>query len=86
MSGRVEGPADHLKAYGRLYAMRTTLDLDDALLEALVAAFPGLSKTDAIEAALAAYLAENAASWLRAQAGSVELDDVSTELRRADRA
>ncbi len=72
--------------YGRLYAMRTTLDLDDALMDALLAAFPGASKTDAIEAALAAYLAENAASWLRAQAGSVELEDVSAELRRIDRA
>jgi hypothetical protein len=66
--------------------MRTTLDLDDALMQALLAAFPGVSKTEAIEAALAAYLAENAASWLRAQAGSVELEDVSAEFRRMDRA
>ena len=66
--------------------MRTTLDLDDALMEALLAAFPGASKTEAIEAALAAYLAESAAAWLRAQAGSVELEDVSAELRRIDRA
>lgn len=79
-------PKSHDGLYGRLYAMRTTLNLDDALMEALLAAFPGASKTEAIEAALAAYLAENAASWLRAQAGSVELEDVSAELRRADRA
>ena len=69
-------------AYGRLYAMRTTLELDDALMEALLATFPGASKTEAVESALAAYLAESAASWLRAQAGSVELEDVSAELRR----
>ena len=66
--------------------MRTTLDLDDALMAAVLAAFPGASKTEAIEAALAAYLAESAATWLRAQAGSVELEDVSVELRRIDRA
>jgi hypothetical protein len=54
-------------------------------MEALLAAFPGASKTDAIEAALAAYLADNAASWLRAQAGGVQLEDLSAELRRMDR-
>jgi Arc/MetJ family transcription regulator len=65
--------------------MRTTLDLDDSLMEALLAAFPGRSKTEAIESALAAYLSESAAAWLRAQAGTVELEDASVELRRADR-
>jgi hypothetical protein len=54
-------------------------------MEALLAAFPGASKTEAVESALAAYLAESAVSWLRDQAGSVELEDVSAELRRSDR-
>lgn len=55
--------------------MRTTLDLDDALLDALAARFPGRTKTQAIEAAVAAFLADDAATWLRAQAGTVEFDE-----------
>jgi hypothetical protein len=54
-------------------------------MDALLAAFPGRSKTEAIESALAAYLADDAATWLRAQAGRVELEDVSVDLRRLDR-
>lgn len=46
---------------------------------------PGVSKTEAIERAVRGYLAEDAASRLRAIAGSVEIDDVSGELRARDR-
>jgi len=65
--------------------MRTTLDLDDTLVSALLARHPGVSKTEAIEIAVRSYLAESAVSRLRELAGSVEIDDVSAELRRADR-
>jgi Arc/MetJ family transcription regulator len=65
--------------------MRTTLDLDDDLLAALLARTPGLSKTEAIERALRAYLADDAAARLRGLAGSVEIADVSAELRARDR-
>jgi hypothetical protein len=65
--------------------MRTTLDLDDSLVSALLARHPGVSKTEAIEIAVRRYLAESAVSRLRELAGSVEINDVSAELRRADR-
>lgn len=65
--------------------MRTTLELDDELMEALLARHPGTSKTKAIEIALRAYLADEAADWFRKVAGSFEIEDVSSELRRIDR-
>lgn len=65
--------------------MRTTLDLDDALLDALLSRMPGVSKTEAIERAVRGYLAEDAASRLRAIAGAVEIEDVSGDLRERDR-
>lgn len=65
--------------------MRTTLDLDDALIEALVARLPGISKTEAIERAVRAFLADDAAARLRALAGTLDIEDVSQELRRGDR-
>ncbi len=65
--------------------MRTTLDIDDALLAALFERHPGTSKTEAIEIALRAYLGTDARNTLRALAGTVEIDDVSTALRGADR-
>lgn len=66
-------------------SMRTTLDLDDDLMAALLARTPGLSKTEAIERALRAYLADDAASRLRALAGAVEIEDVSAAMRERDR-
>ncbi|MGI8595743.1 MAG: type II toxin-antitoxin system VapB family antitoxin [Thermoleophilaceae bacterium] len=65
--------------------MRTTLELDDNLLETLLARLPGRSKTEAIEVALRGYLATDAISRLREIAGSVDIEDVSQELRAADR-
>jgi Arc/MetJ family transcription regulator len=65
--------------------MRTTLDLDDALMRALLLRLPGHSKTQAIEAAVHAYLAEGSASRLRALAGTLEVEDLSDDLRRRDR-
>lgn len=66
--------------------MRTTLDLDDALVEALMARHPGVSKTEAIETAVRGYLSGDSTARLRALAGGVEIEDVSKELRGRDRA
>lgn len=65
--------------------MRTTLDLDDRLLDALMSRMPGASKTEAIEEAVRSYLADDAASRLRALAGNLDIEDVSAELRAVDR-
>ena len=61
--------------------MRITLDLDDTLIEALLARSPGATKTAAIEQALRAFLTDDAVAGLRAMAGSVEIVDVSGEMR-----
>jgi Arc/MetJ family transcription regulator len=65
-----------------LYAMRTTLELDDALMDALLARNPGASKREAVERAIRAYLAADAADRLRALRGRLEIEDLSAELRR----
>ena len=65
--------------------VRTTLNLDDALLEALLERLPGTTKTEAIERAVRTFLEEDATTRLRAMAGSVDIDDVSQEMRGRDR-
>ena len=65
--------------------MRTTLDLDDALIAGLAARHPDLSKTEAIQLAVRSYLAADTAERLRQLAGNFEIDDVSQELRALDR-
>lgn len=65
--------------------MRTTLDLDDDLVAALLARSPGLTKTEAIEHAVRRFLAFDAAARLRSLAGTLEIEDVSAELRARDR-
>jgi hypothetical protein len=71
--------------------MRTTLDIADNLMEALMARYPSASKTEAIETAIAAHLSEDAAEWLRAQAGTVHFEEAAwregraAELMRAER-
>jgi len=65
--------------------MRTTLDIDDELLKALMARHPGASKREAVERAIAEYLSKDAAARARALAGQILVEDASSELRRADR-
>jgi Arc/MetJ family transcription regulator len=65
--------------------MRTTLEIDDELLRSLLARHPGVSKREAVERAIAAYLGSDAVARARALAGHVEIEDVSAELRRTDR-
>jgi hypothetical protein len=65
--------------------MRTTLDLDDRLMESLLARHPGESKTKAVEAAIVEHLRRGAVDWLLENAGSIEIDDLSQEMRSLDR-
>jgi Arc/MetJ family transcription regulator len=65
--------------------MRTTLDIDDELLRALMARHPGASKREVVEKAIAEYLSNDAAARTRALAGHIDLEDASSELRRVDR-
>lgn len=65
--------------------MRTTLEIDDELLRGLLARHPGVSKREAVERAIAEYLANDAASRTRGLAGHVEIEDLSAMMRRADR-
>lgn len=65
--------------------MRTTLDLEDRLMEALMARHPGETKTKAVEAAIAEHLRRGAVDWLLENAGEIEIADVSGEMRAADR-
>lgn len=57
--------------------MRTTLDIDDSLLKALIARHPDKSRTEAIETAIREYLAREAYEGLRALAGTLDIEDLS---------
>ena len=65
--------------------MRTTLDLDDRLMQALMARHPGETKTRAVEAAIEDHVRRGAVDWLLQNAGKIEIEDASGELRAADR-
>lgn len=67
------------------WQMRTTLDIDDALLAALMERLPGATKTEAIETAIESYVVSDARGQLRELAGTIEIDDASAELRAIDR-
>lgn len=66
-------------------AMRTTLDIDDDLLRALLARHPGATKREAVERAIAEYLTKDAAARTKALRGRIRIEDVSPELRSLDR-
>jgi len=65
--------------------MRTTLEIDDDLMRALLARHAGASKREAVERAIRSHLENDAVDRLRALAGNVQIEDVSSELRRIDR-
>jgi hypothetical protein len=65
--------------------MRTTLDIDDHLMESLMARHPGESKTKAVETAIEEHLRRGAVDWLLKNAGKIEIEDVSAEMRAIDR-
>lgn len=64
--------------------MRTTLDLDDDLMKALLARHPGATKTRAVERAIEDHLRQGTTQALLALAGTMELEDMSRH-RRNDR-
>jgi hypothetical protein len=68
-----------------IHAIRTTLDIDDRLMESLMARHPGESKTMAVEAAIAEHVRRGAVDWLLENAGGIEIEDVSKEMRAIDR-
>jgi len=65
--------------------MRTTLDLDDDLMAALLARYPHDSKTKAVERAIKEHVGTSAIEGLLALRGKIEIEDVSDRLRRGDR-
>jgi len=65
--------------------MRTTLELDDRLMEALMTRHPGVTKTKAVEIAIGEYVRRGAVDWLLENAGKIELEDLSGEMRAKDR-
>ncbi len=65
--------------------MRTTLDIDNELMKALLARHPGASKREVVERAIREYLSADAVARARALRGRLSIEDVSTELRRIDR-
>ncbi len=65
--------------------MGATLDIDDRLLDALMARSPGLSKTKAIERAIDHYVSTDAYARVRALRGAFPgIVDRATELDRQD--
>ncbi len=54
-------------------------------MRSLMARHPGESKTKAVEAAIADHVRRGAVDWLLENAGKIEIDDVSTEMRAIDR-
>ena len=65
--------------------MRTTLDVDQKLLEGVVRATGEKSASKAVNKALEQYLRRKAIDELRAMAGKMQIDDVREEQRAADR-
>jgi predicted transcriptional regulator len=55
--------------------MRTTLELDDELMGALMAHCPDKSKTKAVETAIAEFLRRDAAAGMRRLRGTISFAD-----------
>ena len=68
-----------------IYGIRTTLDINDRLMEALMARHPGASKTKAVEAAIEDHVRRKAVEWLLEMRGKLDIEDVSKEMRAIDR-
>jgi hypothetical protein len=65
--------------------MRTTLDIDDHLMEALMTRHPGVSKTKAVETAIEDHVRRGATNRLLGMRGKLDIEDVSKEMRAVDR-
>ena len=66
--------------------MRTTLDIDDELLKALMARHPGVSTREAVEIAIRQYVTDVTSRRVRRRAGGFEIEDVSGERKKDRRA
>lgn len=64
--------------------MRTTLDIDSALLESVVEATGEKTKSRAVNAALQDYIRRMKIEELRSMAGKLPVDDTRAEQRVAD--
>ena len=64
--------------------MRTTLDIDGALLDSVVETTGENTKSKAVSAALREYVRRKKIDELRAMAGKIPLDDTRAEQREAD--
>jgi hypothetical protein len=67
------------------YGIRTTLDINDRLMESLMARHPDKSKTKAVEAAIEDHVRRKAVDELLKMRGKLEIEDVSKEMRALDR-
>ncbi len=65
--------------------MRTTLDIDERLLSAVVKATGEKSRSKAVQKILGEYLRRKAIDELRGNAGKIGIDDLQEEQRAADR-
>ena len=65
--------------------MRTTLDIDSALLDSVVEATGEKTKSRAVNAVLQEYVRRTKIDELRAMAGKIPLDDTRAKQREADR-
>jgi Arc/MetJ family transcription regulator len=65
--------------------MRTTLEIDDELLKALLARHPGASKREAVERAIRSHLSKDGSAGARALRGRLPIEDVAPEMRGSDR-
>ena len=65
--------------------MRTTLDIDERLLGAVVKATGEKSRSKAVQKVLEDYLRRRAIDELRGSAGKIGIDDMQEEQRAADR-
>ena len=65
--------------------MRTTLDIDERLLGAVVKATGEKSRSKAVQKVLEDYLRHRAIDELRGSAGKIGIDDMQEEQRAADR-
>ena len=73
----------HMRCHTQV--VRTTLDIEDDLMTALMAHHPGASKREAVEAAIRDYLRRDSTGKLLAMAGNVQIEDVSSKVRKIDR-
>jgi hypothetical protein len=62
-----------------------TVDIDDCLMERLMACHPGETKAKAIEAAVEDHVRRKSVDWLLSMSGKLEIEDVSAEMRAIDR-